>query len=54
MGKLQSQTKTFAGIATTIEKNKKGGLIATAATAVVAIGTIVKATIDAVTGAGDK
>lgn len=49
MGELQSKTKTFADTATTIEKNKNGGLIALATTAVVAIGTIVKATIDAVT-----
>ena len=48
MGELQSKTKSFTDAATTLEKHKKGGLIALAATAVVAIGTIVKATIDAV------
>ena len=50
MGELHSKTKTFTDTAATLEKNKKGGLIALAAMAVAIIGTIVKATIDAVTG----
>lgn len=50
MGELQSKTKSFTDAATTLEKNKKGGLIALVTTAVVVIGTIVKATIDAVAG----
>lgn len=54
MGELHSKTKSFTDTATTLEKNKKGGLIALAAMAVAAIGTIVKATIDAVAGAGNK
>ena len=50
MGELQSKTKSFTDTATTLEKNKNGGLIALAALAIGIIGTIVKAVIDAVSG----